>query len=67
MSEDEKERKPEPTIAHVGHILYKGSPNCPECDAPPSKHEVRNHSLIWHDGDVHCTECGAYVRKYDAG
>jgi len=41
--------------------------NCPKCGSPPSEHEVRNHSLMWHDGDVHCTKCGAYVRLYDAG
>ena len=41
--------------------------NCPKCGSPPSEHEVRNHSLMWHDGDVHCTKCGAYVRMYDAG
>jgi hypothetical protein len=51
----------------VGHMLYAGSPNCPKCDAPPSEHEVRNHSLMWHDGDVHCKKCGTYVRDYDAG
>jgi len=29
--------------------------------------EVRNYSFIWHDGDVHCAQCGAYIRMYDAG
>ncbi|MEK7640658.1 MAG: hypothetical protein AAB389_01530 [Patescibacteria group bacterium] len=48
-------------------VLSGKSPNCPKCDAPPSRHEVRNHSVIWHDGDVHCTKCGTYVRMYDAG
>lgn len=51
----------------VGTMLHGGSPDCPHCGAPPSEHEVRNHSLMWHDGDVHCRRCGGYVRMYDAG
>lgn len=51
----------------VSHALHSGSPNCPSCGAPPSEHEVRNHDLAAHDGDVHCKRCGAYVRMYDAG
>ena len=51
----------------VGHGLYPGSPNCPKCGAPPSEQEIRNHSLMWHDGDIHCKKCGTYVRVYDAG
>lgn len=51
----------------MGHILTPNSPNCPACAAPPSEHEVRNYNPTWHDGDVHCTRCGAYVRTYDAG
>ena len=51
----------------VSHLLAASSPNCPSCDAPPSEHEVRNHDLAMHDGDVYCTKCGAYVRLYDAG
>lgn len=51
----------------VLHVLAPNSPNCPGCGAPPSQHEVRNYSLMWHDGDVHCTKCGTYVRPYDAG
>ncbi len=35
--------------------------HCPNCNAPPSKHELRNHSLMWHDGDIHCTICEAFV------
>lgn len=62
-----KKKKENITIGPVINILAETSPNCPKCDAPPSEHEVRNHDLMWHDGDVHCTKCGAYVRAYDAG
>lgn len=47
--------------------MLGGNTNCPKCGSPPSEHEVRNHSLMWRDGDVYCTRCGAYVRLYDAG
>lgn len=30
-------------------------------------HELRNYDMMWHDGDIHCGRCGAYVRMYDAG
>lgn len=40
---------------------------CPKCGSLPKDHEVRNHSLMWGDGDVYCTKCDAYVRMYDAG
>lgn len=29
--------------------------------------EVINYSPIWHDGDVVCSDCGKYIRSYDAG
>ena len=40
---------------------------CPNCGSPPSEHAVFNHNIDWHDGDVACTSCGAFVRRYDAG
>lgn len=43
------------------------APNCPRCGAPPSEHEVRDYDMVWHDGNVHCTRCGAYVCMYNAG
>ena len=47
-----------------GHIVndYKA---CPKCGS--KKFEVRNYDMMWHDGDVHCADCGTYVRMYDAG
>jgi hypothetical protein len=41
--------------------------HCPNCGACPEHQEVRNHSLMWHDGDIHCTQCEAFVRSFDAG
>lgn len=47
--------------AYFNHV------HCPNCDSPPRDHEVRNYHMGFHDGDVHCTRCGAYVRMWDAG
>lgn len=60
---------PDLKTVHIAVVPALGinSPNCPHCGAPPSEHEVRNHSLEWHDGDVYCTKCGGRVRDYDAG
>lgn len=30
-------------------------------------HNLLNYDMMWHDGDIHCGRCGAYVRMYDAG
>jgi hypothetical protein len=38
---------------------------CPSCGG--TNFEVRNYSLMWHDGDVYCKDCDVYVRGYDAG
>ncbi len=51
----------------MAHGLSESSPNCPKCDSSPDKHKVENYDMIWHDGDVVCTECGTKVRNYDAG
>lgn len=41
---------------------------CPGCgDTDPNHREMRNYSIIWHEADIHCTECGEFVRYWDAG
>ena len=39
---------------------------CMKCETS-GKAEVRNHSAIWGDGDVYCSNCGAYIRMWDSG
>lgn len=41
--------------------------HCPNCGACPEFQEVRDHSLMWHDGKIHCIKCDAFVRDFDAG
>jgi uncharacterized Zn finger protein (UPF0148 family) len=49
------------SIMH-GINTYK---KCPKCGG--TNFEVRNYSMMWHDGDVYCVPCNQYVRGYDAG
>lgn len=28
---------------------------------------MANHSLMWHDGDIMCNDCGKFVRFFGAG
>jgi hypothetical protein len=28
---------------------------------------MRNYSMMWHEADIHCGSCGAFVRYWDAG
>jgi hypothetical protein len=53
----------------IGHIINPhGIPDeCPNCKAKPLEVEVKNYSLMWHDGDVCCVSCGHKIRSYDAG
>lgn len=50
----------------IARPKQKPCPN-PECDAPASEQEVRNHSVRWGDGEVHCTRCGTFVRHWESG
>lgn len=38
---------------------------CPKCHG--TNLEVRNHDLMWHDGDVWCIDCDIFIRNFDAG
>lgn len=46
---------------------YGNHKHCPKCNSSPDRHELRNYNMMWHDGDVHCIDCGTYVRMWDAG
>lgn len=53
---------------HIGPYQERHNQHnvCKDCgyDGP---HDLRNYSMMWHDGDIHCGRCGAYVRMFDAG
>lgn len=51
----------------VARGFAAGSPNCPDCGAPPSKQVVRQWGVYPGDADVYCDECGAYVRAWNSG
>jgi hypothetical protein len=44
---------------------YNKGDDCPRCGG--SEREVRNHSAMWGDGDVHCRTCGQFLRDWDSG
>jgi hypothetical protein len=49
-------------------INSRGIPDkCPKCGDSPIQTEVRNYDMAMHDGDVCCSNCGYYIRMYDAG
>jgi len=48
-------------------VSYGNHVHCPSCDSPPSQHELRDYSMMWHEGEIYCTKCHARVRSYDAG
>jgi hypothetical protein len=54
-----------PTESHF--VESQRGPACPDCGSGPEHRELRNYSPAFHDGDIHCTLCGAYVRGFDAG
>jgi glucosamine-phosphate N-acetyltransferase len=54
--------KPEELINDVIRYIYSA---CPKCASRNTS--VKNHSLMWHDGDITCDICETYVRMYDAG
>lgn len=41
--------------------------HCPKCSASPEHYEIRNYDMMWHDGDIHCGQCGEFIRSFDAG
>jgi hypothetical protein len=40
---------------------------CPKCGSEET--EVRDYSMIWHDGKVYCSTpgCDTFIRDWDAG
>lgn len=43
----------------------KWPPDCPNCGAPPKKHVMKNFDPVGRYADIHCGECGTYVRDWD--
>lgn len=38
---------------------------CPKCGS--IEFELKNYDMAFHDGDIHCANCGQYIRRFDAG
>lgn len=46
-------------------VLTISDTACLKCGS--TEFEMRNYSMMWHEGDIHCARCGAYIRRFDAG
>lgn len=69
---------PTSTVLAENSMSVEVCSSCHEVDTPNNKHchncggcpkfqEVKNHSLMWHDGDIFCTLCDTFIREFDAG
>ena len=58
-----------PNTDDEGHVIensFMGSSGaCLRCGS--TEREMRNYSMIWHDGDIYCVGCGEFIRHFDAG
>jgi hypothetical protein len=41
--------------------------HCPKCGSHPDRHELRDHSLMWGDGELWCVDCETKVRNWNSG
>jgi uncharacterized Zn finger protein (UPF0148 family) len=46
-------------------VLTLANTKCPDCGS--TEFEMRNYEMMWHEGDIHCAQCGKYIRRFDAG
>ena len=46
----------------VGEVLEREGEPCPH-----KRTEMRNYDMAMHDGDIHCADCGKFLRFWDAG
>jgi hypothetical protein len=54
----------------IGRAIDNGRSTCPNaetCGQKPGEYEIRNHSLMWGEGEVHCLRCGTFIRHWDSG
>jgi transcription initiation factor TFIIIB Brf1 subunit/transcription initiation factor TFIIB len=49
----------------VKGVLTVANTKCPECGS--TEFEMRNYEMMWHEGDIHCAQCGRFIRRFDAG
>lgn len=55
-------------IKNPSGVLSSPRDKCPDekCGAV-GEVEMRNYEPAWHEGDICCSRCGAYIRRFDAG
>ncbi len=53
---------------HLGPVqeAHREKMTCKNCGTY-GKTEMRNYSMMWHEADIHCANCGTFLRYWDAG
>ena len=59
MNTDDQGKEMPNSAFHVNNTT------CPKCGS--TEFELKNYSMMWHEGDIHCAKCGQFIRYYDAG
>lgn len=49
----------------IENSVFRMAGRCPECGS--NEFELRNYNMAFHDGDIHCANCGWFIRTFDAG
>lgn len=49
----------------IKNSFMSGGGRCPNCGSTET--EMRNYSMMWHEGAIHCAKCGEFIRIFDAG
>lgn len=53
---------------HLGPVqeTHRQEMTCKSCGCYGNT-EMRNYSMMWHEADIHCGNCGRFLRYWDAG
>jgi hypothetical protein len=59
------EREHDMAIHNIGsdEVILRNT----KCECGSTEFVIRNYSMMWHDGDIHCAQCGKFIRSFDAG
>lgn len=55
----------EQTDDHGQPLVEVDYTNKCQCEAPARK--MVNYSMMWHEADIICANCGGFIRYWDAG
>ena len=50
-----------------GVVTVRDANGPARCKCGSTEFEMRNYSAMWHEGDIYCRRCGAFIERFDAG